>query len=123
MIFGGDTPEEGLTRPRQVFINITIRSGFGYGNGRNSTALTTENTAVFAPTPNASVTMIAAANPGLRLNVRETYRMSCATSARIVSIAWPSCVSSIVRAIAGRIASKIEKNGLACLHCPPVLHI
>lgn len=53
VIFGGETPAEELTPACPVLINITIRSGSGYESGLRSTALMTENTAVFTPMPKA----------------------------------------------------------------------
>lgn len=41
-----------------------MRSASGYGSGRSSTAFTTLNTAVAAPSPTPSVAMETAANPG-----------------------------------------------------------
>src|SRR5712692_8910105 len=48
----------------------TSRSGAVKGSARNSTALTTENTAMFAPIASASVDMTANAKPGRRRNWR-----------------------------------------------------
>ena len=47
------------------------RSPSGSGKARNSTPETTLNTAVFNPTPIASVSTTVAANPGLRRSKRK----------------------------------------------------
>src|SRR6267143_721710 len=44
--------------------SVTSCSGSGYGSGFSNTPFTTENRAVFAPMPNASVRIATAANTG-----------------------------------------------------------
>src|SRR5580704_5184955 len=55
----------------------TSRSGSGYGRGFNKTPFTTENSAVFAPIPSASVNTAIAVNPGFFNKTRNPYRTSC----------------------------------------------
>jgi hypothetical protein len=54
----------------------TSRSDCGYGSGRSKTASTTLKIAVLAPMPNASVSTVTTANPGLRNSVRIAKRRS-----------------------------------------------
>jgi hypothetical protein len=54
----------------EPFESLTIRSGSEYGSGSSSTALTTLNTVVLAPTPRASVRIAPAAKPGVRASER-----------------------------------------------------
>src|SRR5580704_7088901 len=55
----------------------TSRSGSGYGSGFSNTPFTTENSAVFAPIPSASVSTAIAVNPGFFSRTRNPYRTSC----------------------------------------------
>ncbi len=57
--------------------SCTIRSGWEYGNGVISTALTTLKMAEVAPIPSASVMSDAAAKPGLLINPRMAPETSC----------------------------------------------
>ena len=57
--------------------NATIRSGCGNGSGRSSTASTSENTAVAAPMPSASVIVAMTVKPMLLRSCRRANRMSC----------------------------------------------
>src|SRR5438093_936812 len=52
-------------------------SGSGKGSGFSSTPLMTENSAVFAPMPSASVMIAIAVNPGLFRSTRKPKRRSC----------------------------------------------
>ena len=52
---------------------MTMWAGSGYGSGLSNTALTMENTAVFAPMPSAKAARAAIVNPGLRTNIRREY--------------------------------------------------
>ncbi len=60
----------------------TMRSAFGYGNGRSKTVLTTLKMAELAPMPTASVTTTIAVKPGCLSKPRRPWRMSF----RIVSM-------------------------------------
>src|SRR5215471_14065338 len=64
----------------------TSRSGFENGSARNSTAFTTENTAMLAPIESVSVMATAHAKLGPRRNWRSAATMSF----EIVSVAGPS---------------------------------
>jgi hypothetical protein len=58
-----------------VFMKTTRRSGSGKDTGLNSTALTTENTAVLTPMPSVSAATAARVNAGLCRNIRsECFR-------------------------------------------------
>src|SRR5258708_6332811 len=54
----------------------TTSSGLEMGSGRKSSASTMLKIAVFAPIPNASVSMARPVNPGARRNKRNAYRKS-----------------------------------------------
>jgi hypothetical protein len=49
---------------------VTRRSVSWNGSGRKRTKSVTENAAVFAPTPRATITMVVNAKPRARLSVR-----------------------------------------------------
>ena len=55
----------------------TSCSGSGYGSGLRRTPFTTENSAVLAPIPNASVKIATAAKPGDFAIIRTPKRRSC----------------------------------------------
>src|SRR6266481_4344419 len=57
--------------------SVTSCSGSGYGSGFSNTPFTTENRAVFAPMPNASVRIATAANTGDLAIIRTPNRKSC----------------------------------------------
>jgi len=63
--------------------SVTSCSGSGYGSGFSNTPFTTENRAVFAPMPNASVRMATAANTGDLAIIRTPNRKSCITDPEI----------------------------------------
>ena len=49
---------------------FTSREGSGNGSGRISTKSVTENAAVVAPTPSATITTAVSANPGAQRSMR-----------------------------------------------------
>ena len=57
--------------------SVTSCSGSGYGKGFSSTPFATENSAVFAPMPSASVRIATAANPGDFVIILTPNRKSC----------------------------------------------
>src|SRR5882762_8121641 len=57
--------------------SVTSCSGSGYGSGFSNTPFTTENSAVFAPIPSASVRIATAANPGDFAIILTPKRKSC----------------------------------------------
>src|SRR6266513_1635211 len=57
--------------------SVTSCSGSGYGKGFSSTPFTTENSAVFAPMPSASVRIATAVNPGDFVIILTPNRKSC----------------------------------------------
>src|SRR5579864_4693802 len=65
-----------------AFMSCTMRSGWGYGSGFNSTVLTTEKMAVLAPMPRASAEIAVMVKPGLCRSMRS----ACFRSLSIVSI-------------------------------------
>ena len=64
----------------------TSRSGSANGSGRSSTAWTTVNIEVAAPTPMASVAIVTAANAGCFRSDRNAYRRSCSVVSTIGSV-------------------------------------
>src|SRR5690242_1348657 len=80
MTWPGDGPSCGMLMPGARSHRTTSRSGCGYGSGLSRSALTTLNTAVFAPIPIASDATITVVRPAVRLKVRSAYRMSCRKS-------------------------------------------
>src|SRR5579862_421709 len=58
----------------------TSSCGAGNGKGRRSTASTTENSAVFAPIPNARVSSATTVNPRFCRRARNPYLRSCPAS-------------------------------------------
>ena len=57
--------------------SLTSRSGSGNGSGRSRTKSVTENAAVVAPMPSATISTAVIANPGARRSTRPVYDRSC----------------------------------------------
>ncbi len=67
-----EIPRFALVPPTQ-----TKRSDPGYGNGLNSTPLTTEKIDVFVPMPSASARIATIVKPGLLMKILAPYFRSC----------------------------------------------
>src|SRR5712691_1084352 len=69
-------PACGKPADGRASLTCTKSSGCWYGNGRSTTELTTLKIAVFAPIPNARVSIVIAAKPGLLSRLLIPNRMS-----------------------------------------------
>src|SRR6185436_3101515 len=73
----GDGQSSGMLIPGDRSQSTASRSGFGYGSGFRSSALTTLKIAVLAPIPIASDATITRVDALLRRIIRTAYRRSC----------------------------------------------
>jgi hypothetical protein len=92
------------------------------GSGRRRTKSVTENAAVLAPTPSATMTIAVRVKPRERFSVRAVYRRSCFRMSQWTAAAFMivSCTAPIHSAVVenGPLASRSRRLKMAAISSP-----